>query len=42
MKFDISRYKAITGAVYGSNVGKTIISKYEGDIWDLKNKKNFT
>ncbi len=42
MKFDILRYKAITLAVNGSNVGKTIINKYKGDIWDLKNNNNFT
>jgi hypothetical protein len=38
--FDILRFKAITVAVNGSSVGKTIISKYKGDIWDLKKNKN--
>jgi hypothetical protein len=33
------RYKAIPVAVNGSDFGKTIISKYKGDIGDLKNKK---
>jgi hypothetical protein len=31
------RYKAIPAAVNESNVGKTIIRKYKGDFWDLKN-----
>ncbi len=39
MTFDILRYKAIPVAVNGSDFGKTIISKYKGVIWDLKNKK---
>ncbi len=41
MKFDILWYKAITVAVNGSNVEKTIISKYKGDSWDLKNNIKF-
>jgi hypothetical protein len=35
------QYKAIPDAVNGSNSGKTIISKYKGVIFDLKNQKKF-
>jgi hypothetical protein len=35
------RYKAIPAAVNESNFGKTNISKYKGDFWDLKNVKKF-
>ena len=41
MTFDILRYKAIPVAVNGSDFGKTIISKYKGDNWVLKNNKKF-
>ncbi len=40
--FDILQYKAIPVAVNGSNFRKTIISKYKGDIWDLKNKNKIS
>jgi len=33
------RFKAIPVVVNGSNFGKTIICKYEGVIYDLKNIK---
>jgi hypothetical protein len=32
------RHKAIPGAVNGLNFGKSIIRKYKGVIYDLKNK----